>query len=128
MADFSMGTLYDLNKAQMVKEEPFKPNSLRKALKKEIVPFVLAAKDKYFLLLCKERSDYTVFAFENKGDGAFKNAIDGLEECLLNRGNVLSIDRFKEVNDAVEIWVKIDDEACMYYFFPCDDFIIEVGD
>lgn len=118
--ELNSGTLYDLNKIAMKKEEPitnrellFKLNSIQKFFQKGT----------YFMLLCHEKRDYTVFrvtknSFANK-------ATQELKECLLNRGEIIDIDKTND-NYAFEIWMKIDDEASCYYLFPYDEAIIEV--
>ena len=47
-----------------------------------------------------------------------------LKECLMNRGEVLEIEKVEETN-AFEIWLRIDDEPFCYYLFPYDEAIIE---
>lgn len=127
MADFSMGTLYDMNQNNMQKEPSIKPNSLRKLLKEKLIPRVQNTDDSYYMMLCKELSDYTIFKFNNKDQETLSTFVKDLHECILNRGRPLAVDLLKEDNDAVEIWIKVEGIPHMYYFFPCEPFIIEEG-
>ena len=80
------------------------------------------------MLLCNERKDYTVFRWVNisNDDDAKEIAQILVDECLTNRGEIRGIDLTK-TKDAIEIWMVVDDEAYVYYFFPYDNAIIEVG-
>lgn len=127
MADFSMGTLYGMNQNNMQKEPSIKPNTLKKLLKERLIPRVQNTDDSYYMMLCKELSDYTVFKFNNKKEETLSTFIKDVQECVMNRGIPLAIDNFKEQDDALEIWIKIEDIPHMYYFFPCEPFIIEEG-
>ena len=81
----------------------------------------------YYMLLCNERKDYTVFKMNDKdNDDSIREIVSILvDECLRNRGEIRGIDLTKD-KDAIEIWLIIEDEAYCYYFFPYDAAIIEV--
>ena len=81
----------------------------------------------YYMLLCNERKDYTVFKMNDKdNDDSVREIVSILvDECLRNRGEIRGIDLTKD-KDAIEIWLIIEDEAYCYYFFPYDAAIIEV--
>ena len=75
------------------------------------------------MLLCNERKDYTIFNL--KQDNSFEEATKILlDECLVNRGQVKSIE-LTESGDAIEIWLSIDKESYCYYFFPYNTGVIE---
>ena len=78
------------------------------------------------MLLCRERYDFTIFNF-NKGKTEFSltHAIKDLEECLTNRGKIVSIEIVKENEIAYEIWLIVDDQAFVYYLFPYDIGVLE---
>lgn len=119
MSEVSLGSVYDINKNLMSKENKLSLPALENKLKKVKEYFING--NKYYMLLCHERRDYTVF---NLLDALSPTkAVKELKECLLNRGNVLSIEK---VEGAFEIWLKIDDEAFCYYLFPYDNAVIEV--
>ena len=82
-------------------------------------------KCQYFMLLCKDRSDYTLF---NIVDHNFdiQEIKEALKDCFVNRGDVYDI-HYEKTTDAYEIWLKIDDEFYAYYLFPYDLGVIEIG-
>ncbi len=80
--------------------------------------------DTYAMLLCHDKRDYTIFHLyekENKNPPAV--AAKELIGCLLNRGEILSIEENKD--KAWEIWLRIDNEIYCYYLFRYDDAVIE---
>lgn len=125
MSDIQMGTLYDLNKAGIIE--------LEKEISKEEMPdklktignFIRNANNQYFMLLCRERYDFTLFNLQSATDLSIIKAKIELETCMRNRGTVLSIEPTED-KGAIEIWIKIDDEAFVYYFFPYDLGVIEI--
>ena len=120
----SIGTLYDLNKAVVVKEISLTGEKLEEK-KSLIIDFLKNTKNTYYMLLCNERKDYTVFRLESQEQSLKKLADCLIDECLLNRGLIKGIDITK-LNDAIEIWLSIEEEAFVFYFFPYDTAIIEI--
>lgn len=127
MSNLEMGTVYDLNKQLVQSTEkvisPYKLNEKKKLIK----TFVRECKDNYFMLLCNDRKDYTIFncVSDKTEDKLNELANIFVDECLINRGQIKGID-LTEHKDAIEIWLSIDDEAFCYYFFPYDLGIVEV--
>lgn len=122
--DVGMGTLYDVNKQLNLNEKILTRTEIKKVLR-EVKDYFRKHKDKYFMLLCKEKSDYTLFNFNNKNDISLQSAIKDLQECLENRGQIISIEPDGEY--ALEIWLKVDDDTFLYYIFPYDIGVIEEG-
>ena len=136
-----MGTLYDLNK-NLVKQNEIELTEAVLNSKKEIVKnFITKSSNHYYMLLCNEQKDYTVFNItscncdreeEDTSDchkchkEKIKECVNILiDECLKNRGEIRGIDITQD-KGAIEIWLLIDEEAYVYYFFPYDSAIIEV--
>lgn len=119
MSDLNMGTIYDYNKAAMLTEKPLK--GLKLSNKITEIKKYFASHKIYFMLLCHERRDYTIFRI-NSFAGP-ENGARELELLLKERGDILAID---EAPGGYEIWVRIDDEAFAYYLFPYDSAVIEV--
>lgn len=121
MSDINMGTLYDINKTAVIKEKPLSEKEIDKKLQ-EVTQFCISNHSTYWMLLNRENYDFTLFNFSKR------YIVDivclDLKECLRNRGKVISIDLTKD-KGAYEIWLKIDDEAFVYYFFPYDEGVIE---
>ena len=121
MSEISMGTLYELNKSAMSRDKGMSSFKLTETLNK-MVPFF--SEYTYFMLLCHEQRDYTVFRLSSANKE--KNAIQDLKECLINRGEILSIEKENVNNDnAYEIWIRDMGNIYVYYLFPYDDAIIE---
>lgn len=126
--DMNIGTLYELNKEMMLKQEPI---SLREWTdkSKELVDFCKKTKNQYYMLLNRETYNFTLFNFGSNNNHASLNTrrliYDDLKICLQNRGDVLSIE-LTEQKDAYEIWIRNDEkEILVYYFFPYDLGVIE---
>lgn len=120
MSEVSLGTIYDINKNIMSKMEKLSNPALANKLKK--VEQYFKENHVYFMLLCAERRDYTLFNLSM--EHSHIEAASALKECLLNRGEVLEIEKVEETN-AFEIWLRIDDEPFCYYLFTYDDAVIE---
>lgn len=102
--------LYDLNKQIMAQMEPWEVERWEEA-EKDIDAWESKINAHYYMMLCKEKSYYTIFVddgYEFHGLGA------AVRECLEFVGDVVSIDIEPEV---IEIWIKeLDDAYCMYLF------------
>ncbi len=143
MAEIEAGSLYDFNKDLVRKninalvEEQLeeKWNLAYKFFNRNFEEEGV----KYFMLLCKERSDYTIFAYTlqekfEDGDCICDYAINAtseatsilIDECLKNRGEIRSIEETEEGN--IEIWLYFpeEDNVAVYYLFPYGDGVIEV--
>ena len=119
------GNLYDINKV-LVKQNEIKLSEGILNSKKEIIKnFIDKTDNDYYMLLCNERKDYTVFDFKNKkwSERYMSCAKCLVDECLTNRGEIRGIDLTKD-KDAIEIWMVIDNESYVYYFFPYDNGVI----
>ena len=80
----------------------------------------------YYMLLCRERNDYTIFFInEEKKDNLYKKMMNTLN----NRGKILSID--KQPDGAYEIWIKDEFEnngIFVYYLFNYDIGVVDCSD
>ena len=130
----AMGTLYEMNQNIIEKNIPTLTEEELQNKKNLIVDFVNNCGNAYYMLLCNDRKDYTIFhrQYDSIRDIYLDNAgemDDTLErilvdECLPNRGQTKSIE-LTENKDAIEIWLSIDGQSYCYYFFPYDSAIIE---
>lgn len=122
MADIEIGNLYELNKEAMKKVKPIDFAGLTTG--KKVIKAMFAEKiSRYFMMLCREKADYTVFEIPDMtyaGEMA-QECID----CLKNRGTILSIERENPEVSAIEFWIRgLDNENYMYMLFPCDAMIV----
>lgn len=124
--EITVGSLYDINK-NLVQNQGIKLTEGELNSKKEIIKNFLDKNDNYyFMLLCNERKDYTVFEFydcRKWPERCLDCAKCLVDECLKNRGEIRGIDLTKD-KDAIEIWMSIDGESYVYYFFPYDNGVI----
>lgn len=124
-----LGTLYDMNKSLIEQGVTALTKEELENKKELILDWLLNTNNEYYMLLCNERKDYTVFRLtdlKNKEYDDCRTDVTNIliDECLFNRGNTKSIE-LTENKDAVEIWISIDGESYCYYFFPYDAAIIE---
>lgn len=108
--------LYDANKQLLANEKPLDP--IIKSKKIHNIADTInkkTGKESFYMLLCRERNDYTLFNFRNPQD--YSDFINDFNECLYNRGEVLAID--KQESGAWEIWLRDieTEEIVVYYFF-----------
>ncbi len=127
ITEASLGNLYDMNKIFIKDHEPELTEGNLNSKKQIIIDFIKKCNNNYYMLLCNERKDYTVFRWKdlNSALAPFEIANILVDECLKNRGSIRGID-LTQAKDAMEIWLIIDDDAYVYYFFPYDAAVIEV--
>lgn len=118
MSDINVGTLYDLNKSVVSKEKPITDKALHDKMR-EVKKFCKAKSNRYYMLLNREKYDITILDTGDKNKGIDEVILFSLKKCLLNRGNVVSVE-LTEAKDAYEIWINTDDDSLVYYLFPYD--------
>jgi hypothetical protein len=117
--EISLGNLYDMNKQIMKQVTPVEKIKMFANIKN----YFLSREHKYYMMLCHERRDYTVFKMKSRFSA--DKAITELDECFQYRGELYSAELDSNGN-AIEIWLKINNEMFCYYLFPYDDAVIEV--
>lgn len=131
MGEVSLGNLYEFNKQFMEKEPAMAEEDIRAAIN-NICNFYNKNGNctyHYYMLLCRERYDYTLFNNTKHGAMLLNSSFpQDLYECLTNRGQVLSIEEVP--GNAYEIWLRIYDEEkpfhYAFYFFPYDEGVITI--
>lgn len=134
MAEVEMGTLYDFNKNSIkVTESRMSLKEIKTNISKIVFPYLKERTSQYYMLLCNEERDYTVFNIvgDKTSHENFEILCEELYECICARGNVYLIQRTED-NGAIEIWIEdleVPDDANMYcyMFFPYDAAVIEIG-
>lgn len=117
-------SLYELNKQGYAQLLPYDETQIQDAIT-WINEFSDKNKGKYYMLLCKEMSYYTVFEKDFLEYDCLSLG-HGVIECLNNVGTIHGIDDNGE--GALEIWVKTSDEEvyCML-LFNYDVGVVKVG-
>ena len=113
--DVSLGTLYDVNKSIINSMKKLSTEEIEEKTK-EMITFIEQHLDNYYMLLCRERNDYTIFHKTLKDNSVI---IKELLECLDVRGAVKGFDITPD-KYAYEIWITSEEEneSYCYYFFP----------
>ena len=126
-------TLYDLNK-QMVKSLPPMDEEGKTAFIDNIFnKFIEKEPNKYYMLLCKELSYFTVFHKDDTNEDNFANTA---HQLLSDRGTIITAGwDNEEAQNSIEYWVSVktpiennpdfEDVYC-FYLFKYDEGIVEV--
>ena len=117
--------IYDVCKSLTASLQPYDPIVLKRKISAIAESYTETNLIDYLMLLCHDRRDYTIFNISRGFDtDTFK--LD-LEECLFNRGYVVSIEEATDELNAWEIWVrdKETEENFCYYLFNCSNAVIE---
>ena len=124
MAEIKGNTLYEMNQQLMANEKPLTNFEILNR-SKSTTKFFERSPNSYFMLLCHEKRDYTIFKLS--GLDSATTASKELIECLKNRGSILAIDKAKDNPElAFEIWVRTEeDENLCYYLFNYNEGVIE---
>lgn len=120
--DITLGTAYEINKNLVERYE--KELTAEEIIEKKdmLLNYLNTYQDTYYMLLCNDRKDYTLF---NLNDSKVELINVLIDECLKNRGIIKGIDQTQD-KYAIEIWLSIDEEAFCYYFFPYGEAVIKV--
>lgn len=121
MADVALGNLYELNKQVMAQLPPQDEVTMNHNWN-VIGDWFGKDQDRWFMLMCKERSDFTLFHIT---DNQFTKGLQELKEVLEERGQILAI-QYQHGEDAFEIWVKSEQEVFMFMLFTASWMIVEV--
>ena len=120
----NLGSLYDMNRyfySQMPDMDEKKKEEL---IMNIAMWFSSKPTNKFFMMLCRELNDYTIFHFEHPNYSKGKTE---LEELLKSRGQVKDI-YYNHDTDTYDFWLlsSLDGQIQMYKIFMCDDFIIQI--
>ena len=129
--EVSLGTLYDMNK-QIMESAPVLTDNQIGDLVENICSWLAdeTNQDKYYMMLCHERRDYTLFNLDKTNQwrkAPFYNcaqAANDVIECLQNRGDILSIE-YIDATHAWELWIRNEEGCFAYYLFNYDQAVLE---
>lgn len=126
--EIALGNLYELNKQIMMQTPALETNEINTAISHLEDWFKDKPTERYYMLLCHERRDYTLFNLDKTAQWKtiplenIKDAAVDVMECLMNRGEVMSVEL--ESTGAFEFWVR-DNECYAYYLFPYSAAVLE---
>lgn len=130
MAELSLGNLYEFNKNAMSQFDPMDAILFHRKVNNIADVMVRASESgqHYWMLLCHDRRDFTLFNIIAVSDGSLKPVVDEMLPTLQNRGQIIEIEQ--QPDGAYEIWIRDPEskENFAYYLFPYDAGVIEVND
>ena len=117
----SFGNLYEANKKLVeANEKPLSKTAIRES-KTKLLNFLNSTNNYYYMLLCHEKRDYTIFKTNKTLDGNKYNIDVLVDEIACSRGIIKGIDVLDD-SMAVEFWISHDNESFVYmfvFFFLC---------
>lgn len=114
--------VYDLNKSSMSALPDL--TATGKKQREGIIKDFFHNKDAdYYMMLCRERNDYTLF-YDLHYEDSVSKLIEEIFLCLDNRGNIKEI-QLDEQGSAIELWVSTEEDTYCYFFFPYDEGVIK---
>lgn len=123
MGSITIGNEYELKCQAYESVHPLGKTKAEEKIK-SMLDFLKSTQNIYYMLLCRERNDYTIFDIkEIVNEEEFLLAI---KDCVYNRGKPVDIG-LAEDGGAYELWIKFpseDNKVHCYYFFPCDECVI----
>lgn len=120
-------SLYELNKTLYKSMPEITFNELQEK-KKELRKWIDEQKSKYFMLLCRERSDYTVFHIYVPIliDPTVLPIEREIIDIVCSRGRVKAMETIEDNSEnVIQFWVEDNDAVYMYALFPYDVGVIE---
>lgn len=117
----NVGTLYDINK-EIISQLPAPTKEDIEIAKDLVDTFIEEKSNQYYMLLCKEKSYYTLFSIEPPSLEPLSGIL--LDECIPNFGNLKCVNETDD-KTALEFWVEIDGNIYVAYFFPYDGGVIK---
>lgn len=129
-SEVNLGNLYDINKQIMLQTDAMPKEKQIEHMNAIAEWFQYGhPTERYYMLLCHERRDYTLFNLDKSGQ--WRNmpgqncaiAAADVLECMTNRGDLLSIEL--QENGAYELWLRADDDCFAYYLFPYSTAVLE---
>lgn len=118
--------LYDFNKVNMARLPELTEHEELAATRVLKTFFRENASIRYFMMLCYDNHDFTLFDTEsNEMVDILPTIVTDIMECMHNRG--FGFIDIAPVEGAIEIWVKPHDQqevAHMYMLFPYDNGVI----
>lgn len=127
-SNVSLGNLYDVNK-QLMDSMPSIAEDILNTRLETLTNWISDRADQhYFMLLCNEEKDYTLFNIQpNSLNHICINQIETMAkdviECMTNRGVLQALEL--QDDGAWELWVKKPEGCFAYYLFPYGDAVLE---
>lgn len=128
-SEVTLGNLYEMNK-QLMEQEPVITKEELQVAKEQLRAWVSKnSSQKYFMMLCHEQRDYTLFNLDKTSSWGVIPAttiftsVEDIIECLQNRGELLVADL--QESQAWEFWIRNENGCFAYYLFPYGTAVLE---
>lgn len=128
-SEVSLGNLYEMNKQLMEQEPKISEAELQTAKEHLRTWLTHNFEQKYFMLLCHELRDYTLFNLDKTHTWrvampqTITNATNDIIECMTNRGELLVVDQ--QEDGVWELWIRNPEGCFAYYLFPYGEAVLE---
>ena len=126
--EVSLGSLYDINKQLMAQTPKIDPEILEK--QKETLQHWISdrADQHYFMLLCHDLRDYTLFNVQTLPCGYISvqqvlEMANDVIECMTNRGTLQALEL--QEDGVWELWLNNGEGSFAYYLFPYGEAVLE---
>lgn len=121
-------SLYDLNKSFYASQKEPATDEEKVKYRELINEFCKDTKNKYYMMLCKDISYFTILKDNNqKGDEDFADLGQAVIELIAESGWSL-LDAYKnEDTDAIELWFKSENDAYYMALFGYDKGVVSFG-
>lgn len=126
MAEITLGTLYEAHKQLMRTMAPDNESKIKRDLTNVGVWMSTFKDSHYFMLMCKERSDFTLI---HLNDYNYSNAIKELKETLESRGTLMGVN-YVHGENCYECWVRMqqdgaEPEIFLFMLFEAQWMVVE---
>ena len=127
-SEVTLGSLYDINK-QLMQDTPSIDATILEQRKEALCTWINKHADQhYFMLLCNDLKDYTIFNIQPTCMGVIcinqlQTMTNDVIECMTNRGKLQAIEL--QDTDAWELWLGTDEGSFAYYLFPYGNAVLE---
>ena len=119
-------SLYDLNKT-IIAQLPVKETYADQSDERELInKFFSDIGNTSYMLLCKDISYYTIFIYEGNETANYETLGEAVLDCLQSVGKLVCADLTEDGN-AVEIWVRVEDDNLCMYLFKCAELMVTYG-
>jgi hypothetical protein len=127
-SEVTLGNLYDMNKQIMEQIPVITDEEIAEHKDTMTKWFFDKINQKYFMLLCHEQRDYTLFNLDGlQTCSSLKDkcmtAADDVIDCMNNRGIITAITL--QEDGAYEIWMRNTEGNFAYYLFPYGAAVLE---
>lgn len=92
-----------------------------------ISKYLKERQQEFYMLLCREIYDFTIFQNETPEDSwNYEEFFSAILDCFANRNMTIKQINRAEDTSAIEIWVQKEEQSFCFYLFPYDLGVIKI--